>query len=63
MSLKKCTWHESGDTSEGWQVGCSLGDAYISGDKNDLQEMELTYTYCPKCGKEIDFKTNEKDVI
>jgi hypothetical protein len=52
--IKKCVWREP-DDDEGWQPKCSPDDGYISGDLNDLREMKSTYTYCPKCGKEIDF--------
>lgn len=58
--MKKCIWRELVDTSEGWQPKCSPDDGYISGDLNDLREMKSTYTYCPKCGKEIDFKINNE---
>lgn len=60
---EKCKWRndfdEPIDDDLGWQPECSPNDAYISGDLNDLREMKATYTYCPKCGKEIDFKEQE----
>lgn len=59
--MNKCTWHETtaGEFHEGWQPKCSPDDLYVSGGISDLQEMKATYTYCPKCSKEIDFKINE----
>lgn len=56
--MKKCIWNET-TASEGWQPKCSPDVVYISGDINDLREMKSTYTYCPKCGKEIDFKPRQ----
>lgn len=63
MSVKKCVWQPItwDELHEGWKPECSPGDAYVSGGVSDLSEMKATYTYCPKCGKEIDFKIHSNN--
>lgn len=58
--INKCEWYQNGQ-EDFFTAQCDKNRGWQSGGHNTVKEMKETYTYCPSCGKLIEFNKEGKN--